>query len=227
MKMAENVVVGSKGVEIRKESVERVKRGRKQRNTINSVSWEEIAVILLYSYKLTLLSQLLSVIFCKCSTAKMLKTYWWKCHFFHSASKDTKVQLLTADKSQVLVVLCNLQSRQLILWSDFLKCRSVKISTRTNPNSKHSQGVPVEAPCFYLFLTPTVPMLNASSVCECPWGWDRPSWEEDCMGTLSLWEQLLVWKYGFGNQLISGHLSVQPSYGLSHSFKCSIYRFIN
>lgn len=34
--MAENVVVGSKGVEIRKESVERVKRGRKQRNTINS-----------------------------------------------------------------------------------------------------------------------------------------------------------------------------------------------
>lgn len=32
----------------------------------------------------------------------MLKKYWWKCHL--SASKDTKAELLTAYKSQVLVI---------------------------------------------------------------------------------------------------------------------------
>lgn len=139
----------------------------------------------------------------------MLKTYWWKCHLFlfffsQSASKDTKVQLLTADKSQVLVVPCSLQSRQLMLGSDFLKYRSIKISTRTNPNSKHSQGVPVMAPCFHLFVTPTVPMPDASRVCECALeveillpGCVRPGeWKTEvgsCQTLTNIWKVGIKW----------------------------------
>lgn len=104
-------------MEIRKESVERGKRGRKQGNAINSQCLLgrnscRLVIFLQIDTSITVtVSDILQMLHCKNVKDLLMKMSF----FFQSASKDTEVQLLTADKSQVLAVLCNLQSRQLIL----------------------------------------------------------------------------------------------------------------
>lgn len=83
------------------------------------------------------------------------------------------------------------------------------------PNLKHTQGLTIVRLCFQLSLTPILPMLNASNtnsvlanvlvrmVVYLLRGGLQVS-------TCSAWEQLLAWKHGFVNHLISEYLTVQP-----------------
>lgn len=47
------------------------------------------------------------------------------------------------------------------------------------------------------------------------------------VSTRSAWEQLLAWKHGFGNHLISEDLTAQPCCILNPFFQCNIYTLIN